>query len=153
METMNVKATKKFFLGTQHTGLQIPEGEILQSKDAWHTCATIHQYEGNHHQEFFYVLFLNRANKVTGYYLASIGGVTGTIADPRLIIKAAALSNCVSMVMCHNHPSGSIKPSRADIELTQKIKQCAEFFDIKVLDHIIITETSEYFSFADDGQL
>lgn len=100
--------------------------------------------------EQFKVLFLNRGNKVIGIYIVSTGGITGTVADPRLIFTAALKSNAVSLILCHNHPSGSLKPSKADEELTQKIMGAGKFLDIKVLDHVILSSES-YFSFADEG--
>ena len=100
--------------------------------------------------EQFKVLFLNRSNKVMAVYNISTGGITGTVADPRLILSAALKINAVSMILSHNHPSGSLKPSKADEELTYKIKCAAAYFDMKVLDHVILTEES-YFSFADEG--
>jgi DNA repair protein RadC len=100
--------------------------------------------------EQFKVLFLNRANKVIAVYNVSTGGITGTVADPRLILCAALKINAVSMILSHNHPSGSLKPSKADEDLTQKIKCAADYFDMKVLDHIILCEES-YFSFAAEG--
>lgn len=102
--------------------------------------------------EQFKVLLLNRANKVIAVYNVSSGGITGTVADPRLIFAAALKVNATSMVLCHNHPSGSLKPSKADEELTQKMKQAGKFLDIPVLDHIIICSESS-FSFADEGLL
>jgi DNA repair protein RadC len=103
-------------------------------------------------QEEFKVLLLNRANKVLGLYALSIGGLTGTMADPRLVMAAAVKSLSVAIILCHNHPSGNLKPSKADEELTQKIKAAACLLDIKVLDHIIITSEG-YYSFADEGLL
>lgn len=103
-------------------------------------------------QEEFKVLLLNRANKVIGVYEASAGGLTGTVADPRLILAAAIKSLAVSIILSHNHPSGNLKPSRADEELTQKIKVAASYHDIRVIDHIIITSEG-YYSFADEGLL
>jgi len=102
--------------------------------------------------EEFKVLFLNRNNKVLGVFDASCGGITGTVADPRIILAAAVKSNAVSMILAHNHPSGSSKPSRADEELTTKIKEAAKYFDMRVIDHVIIT-VEEYYSFADEGIL
>lgn len=102
--------------------------------------------------EVFAVLFLNRANKINHFQIISEGGITGTVADPRIILKKALEENAVSLILCHNHPSGSLKPSRADEELTHKIKEAARFFDIKVLDHLIVSEDG-YFSFADEGIL
>jgi DNA repair protein RadC len=149
---MTAKTVKKFSLTANYIDLTIPTLTISTSKNAFEVCEEIHQLEGNNFQEFFYVVFLNQANKVTGYYLASMGGVTGTVADPRIIIKAAALSDCVSVILCHNHPSGALKPSKQDEDLTAKIKEAARFFDIKVVDHIIYSEAG-YFSFADEGIL
>ncbi len=102
--------------------------------------------------EVFAVLFLNQANRVNHFEIISRGGITGTVADPRIILKKALEEDAVSIILCHNHPSGNLKPSRADEELTQKIKEAARFLDIKVIDHIIVSEMG-YFSFADEGLL
>ncbi len=107
---------------------------------------------GDHQHEVFGVLFLNRANKINHFEIVSEGGITGTVADPRIILKKALEEKAVSIVLCHNHPSGSLKPSRSDEELTFKIREAARFLDIKVLDHIIVSE-SGYYSFADEGLL
>jgi DNA repair protein RadC len=106
----------------------------------------------DHSREIFAVAFLNQANKINHIEVVSEGGITGTIADPRIILKKALEENAVSLVLCHNHPSGSLKPSRQDEEITRKIKEAAKYFDIKVLDHIIVSD-SGYFSFADEGIL
>lgn len=100
--------------------------------------------------EIFAVVFLNRANKIIHFEIVSSGGITGTVADPRIILKKALEEEAVSLILCHNHPSGSLKPSRADEELTIKIKEASRFFDIKVLDHVIVSSEG-YFSFADEG--
>lgn len=102
--------------------------------------------------EVFAVIFLNRANKINHFEIISRGGITGTVADPRLILKKALEENATSIVLCHNHPSGNLKPSLADEELTQKIKVAAAHMDIKVVDHIIVSEDG-YYSFADEGIL
>jgi DNA repair protein RadC len=102
--------------------------------------------------EVFAVVFLNRANKVNHFEIISKGGITGTVADPRIIMKKALEEEAVSIILCHNHPSGNLKPSRADEEITLKIKEAGNYFDIKVLDHIIISDEG-YYSFADDGLL
>jgi DNA repair protein RadC len=106
----------------------------------------------DHRHEVFAVLFLNRANKVNHFQIISEGGITGTVADPRIILRMAIVENAVSIILCHNHPSGSLKPSRADEQLTAKIKEAAGLLDITVLDHIIVSE-SGYYSFADEGLL
>lgn len=102
--------------------------------------------------EVFAVLFLNRANKIISFQIISTGGLTGTVADPRVILKKAIEEEATSIVLSHNHPSGSLKPSRADEELTQKIRLAATYLDIKVVDHIIVSDEG-YFSFADEGLL
>lgn len=102
--------------------------------------------------EVFTVIYLNKASKVLHYETISQGGITATIADPRIILKRSLEYNATSLVLCHNHPSGSIKPSRQDEELTHKIKVAAQYFDIKVLDHIIVSDEG-YYSFADEGIL
>lgn len=122
---------------------------ITSSKDVAVYLQTLVK-DFNH--EVFAVLFLNRANKVNHFEIISKGGITGTVADPRIILKKALEEEAVSIILCHNHPSGSLKPSRADEELTQKIKEASRYFDIKVLDHIIVSDEG-YFSFADEGLL
>ena len=102
--------------------------------------------------EQFWTLYLNNSNKVLSKLKISEGGMTGTVVDIRLILKHALELNATSIVLSHNHPSGILIPSEADIKVTGKIKKAAEFMDIKVLDHIIITDQS-YFSFADQGRI
>ena len=103
-------------------------------------------------QEKFIVMFLNRANRVLGVYPVSVGGITSTVVDLRLILSVALTTAATSIVLCHNHPSGSLKPSQADIDLTNKIKEAAKYLYIAVSDHIIISfEPGKYFSFAEDG--
>ncbi len=106
----------------------------------------------DYRHEVFGVLFLNRANKVNHFEIVSVGGITATIADPRVILKKALESDAVNLILCHNHPSGSLRPSRADEALTSKIKEAAGYFDIRVVDHIIVSEEG-YYSFADEGIL
>jgi DNA repair protein RadC len=102
--------------------------------------------------EVFAVVFLNKANKINHFEIISRGGITGTVADPRIILKKALEEDATSIVLCHNHPSGNLKPSRADEDLTYKIKEAAKFFDITVMDHIIVSEEG-YYSFSDEGVL
>jgi len=101
---------------------------------------------------FFFVIYLNASNTTIGWYKVSQGGLQGTVADPRLIVKKALDVLATSFIMCHNHPSGNLTPSEADKVITKKIKEGAGFLDIKLFDHIILTEES-YYSFADEGQL
>lgn len=106
----------------------------------------------DYNYEVFAVVFLNKANKINHFEIISRGGITGTVADPRVILKRALEENATSIVLCHNHPSGNLKPSRADEELTRKIKEAAKFLDIVVMDHIIVSEEG-YYSFSDEGIL
>ena len=102
--------------------------------------------------EVFAVVFLNRANKIISFQIVSSGGLTGTIADPRVILKKAIEEEATAIVLSHNHPSGNLRPSRADEDLTYRIKQAAAYLEIKVIDHIIVSEEG-YFSFADEGMM
>jgi len=124
--------------------------QISTTRDAYHVFLQVWDKNKIDLLEQFKVLFLNTAGKALGIYELSTGGIAGTIADPRLIFSAALKANAVSIVLCHNHPSGNLRPSRQDEELTEKIRNAGKFLDIKVLDHIIITSES-YFSFADEG--
>ena len=124
--------------------------QIKTSKDAADLLKHLWSEDKIDFVEQFKVLFLNRANKVLGIFEASSGGVTGTVADPKLIFVAALKANACSIIISHNHPSGNLKPSQPDQELTQKIKQAGQFLDIKLLDHIIVTSEG-YYSFADEG--
>ncbi len=100
--------------------------------------------------EVFAVIFLNRCNKIKHFEIVSRGGITGTVADPRLILKKALEEQATGLILSHNHPSGNLQPSKADRDITEKIKQAAGYMDIQVLDHIIVSDEG-YYSFADEG--
>jgi len=102
--------------------------------------------------EEFYVLLLNKANKVLGISKISEGGISGTVVDPKRIFQVALKANASSLVMAHNHPSQSIQPSEADQRITKKIRDAGILLDIAVLDHLIMTK-DRYYSFADEGVL
>lgn len=102
--------------------------------------------------EHFRILLLNRANKVIGQTIISMGGIAGTVADPKIIFAVALKSLASAIILAHNHPSGNLSPSQADIDLTRKLKEAGKFLELPVLDHIIITNEG-YFSFADKGVL
>jgi DNA repair protein RadC len=132
----------------QATG-SLSKTSITSSNDiAEYLKATLKDYA----YEIFAVVFLNRSNKINHFEIISKGGITGTVADPRIILKKALEQDATAIVLCHNHPSGSLKPSKADEELTAKIKEAAKYFDIRVMDHIIVSEEG-YYSFADEGIL
>lgn len=103
------------------------------------------------HEEFW-IIYLNNSNKVIERMQLSKGGITGTLVDVRLALKNALVLGATGVILAHNHPSGSLKPSRSDKNLTRKLQLAGDSLDIKVFDHLIITETS-YFSFADEGLL
>lgn len=103
------------------------------------------------HEEFWAV-FLSASNKVIATQCISKGGLTGTLADVRMIFKEAIMLNSPGVVLAHNHPSGAAKPSHTDKSLTKRLKEAGDLMDIKLLDHLIITE-HQYFSFADEGML
>ncbi|WP_160713401.1 RadC family protein [Chitinophaga solisilvae] len=102
--------------------------------------------------ETFYVMFLNHANKVLHYRCLSNGGMSGTVVDAKIIFREALESGASKLLLCHNHPSGSLRPSSADIRITQKLKEAGHLFDMEILDHIIVAETG-YYSLAEEGLL
>ncbi|MBT8394611.1 MAG: DNA repair protein RadC [Bacteroidia bacterium] len=105
---------------------------------------------GELQHEEFWIIYLNNSNKVLQKHHLSKGGITGTLVDVRLVLKNALENGATSIILVHNHPSGTLKPSSAQKQLTQKIKTASESLDIKVLDHLIVTEKA-YFSFADEN--
>ena len=102
--------------------------------------------------EHFYVLYLNRANKVIGSMLLSTGGCVGTVVDVKVLVQGALLSNAQGIIMAHNHPSGNLNPSNNDLDITSRIKTACNYFEITLLDHLIIAENN-YYSFKDEGRL
>lgn len=107
---------------------------------------------GDSSYESFYILLLNNSNKIIRDILISEGGLAGTVVDVKKIFKAAIENNTSSMILCHNHPSGNIKPSHADEAITKKLRKAGEQLDVPVVDHIIIGD-DKYFSFADENLL
>ncbi len=104
------------------------------------------------HIEEFVVICLNRANRMLGWAKVSSGGLSGTVADPKVIFQIALKSNASSIILAHNHPSGNVQPSEMDIRLTRKNKEAGLVLDLQVLDHIILSSEG-YYSFADEGTL
>lgn len=123
--------------------------QITTSKDA---VDIFQPLLGDKAHEEFWILFLNRANHVIGKNQVSSGGMTGTVVDPKMIFKAALDAKAVSIILCHNHPSGNVKPSQQDIDLTKKILAAGKLLEISVLDHVIVSQGA-YFSFADEGMM
>jgi len=124
--------------------------KISCSKDAANILRQI--FPDFEHREYFYVMLLNRGNRVLGFYQISVGGISGTVVDVKLILQAAIKSNSSGILLGHNHPSGTLEASDADSKITQKIKSACSYMDISVLDHIIITADT-YLSMADEGLL
>ncbi|MFX0555344.1 RadC family protein [Maribacter sp. CXY002] len=120
--------------------------KIDSSKDAFEILQPV---MGELEHEEFWILYLNNSNKVLHQSQLSKGGITGTLVDVRIVMKQSLELGAVALILAHNHPSGTLKPSQADKNITQKIKTASESLDIKVLDHIIITQ-KDYFSFADN---
>ena len=126
--------------------------QVTCSEDAYKYMLSTYKKGTICYKEYFKVLFLNQANQVLGYTLISEGGITETCADVRLIMQAALLTNSVALILVHNHPSGNLKPSRQDIEITKQVKDAARLMRITVTDHLILTDAG-YYSFADEGEL
>lgn len=126
--------------------------KVTSSEDAYKYLLPTYKEGTICYKEYFKVLFLNQASQILGYTLISEGGITDTTIDVRVILQAALLTNSVALVLAHNHPSGNLKPSRQDIEITKQVKDAAQLMRITVIDHLILTDTG-YYSFSDEGQL
>ena len=126
--------------------------QVTCSEDAYKYLLPTYKEGTICYKEYFKVLFLNQSNQVLGYTLISEGGITDTTVDVRVILQAALLTNSVAIILAHNHPSGNLKPSRQDMEITKQVKDAAQLMRISVTDHLILTDEG-YYSFADEGQL
>jgi len=125
---------------------------IIRSSEAYLIFMQFFPNETMHLQERFMVMYLNCANRVIGIYPISAGGITGTVADTRLILGVALKVAATSLMLAHNHPSGNLNPSQNDLALTSKIKEAGKYMDIRVIDHFILSsEEGKYLSFADEG--
>jgi DNA repair protein RadC len=136
-------------LGQRREATDKKKEKVLGSSDIAHFLKAKLQYKN---KEVFAVVYLNRANVIKHYEIISEGGITGTVADPRIILKKALEQEATSIILSHNHPSGNLKPSRADEDITRKIAAAAKLLDITVMDHIIVSDEG-YYSFADEGML
>ena len=137
-------------LGKRRHFEQLEEKPVIKSSKS--VFNIIQPIIGELEHEEFWVLYLNNSNKVIRKIQLSRGGITSTMVDVRLLFKKAVALASVGIIVCHNHPSGKLKPSEADKDLTKKIKDAGKTLDIKLLDHLIITQ-KDYFSFADNGIL
>ncbi|GAL63473.1 MULTISPECIES: RadC family protein [Algibacter] len=137
-------------LGRRRRGEEaLQKKKITSSKSVFELMQPI---IGELEHEEFWIIYLNNSNKVIHKNQLSKGGITGTLVDVRLVLKNALEVGALGLILAHNHPSGTLKPSEADKNITQKLKTAAQSLDIKVLDHLIITEKA-YFSFADENVL
>ena len=137
-------------LGQRRKDMVKPEKLKIQSSANIHNLMSEHFADLAH--EEFWVIFLNRGNFIIDKKCMSKGGISGTVVDIRIILKQAIESLASSIILCHNHPSGNLKPSNEDILLTKKCKEAALLMDIKLLDHLIFHE-NKYYSFCDEGML
>lgn len=148
-------ATKTFLVGEielRYKQKEISKNPVVvSSKETYTLLLEFFNDEIISIQEQFIILYLNQANHLIGFYCMSYGGMTGTVADIRIILAVALKTACTQIIVAHNHPSGNLQPSHADKELTNKLKQAAALMDIRLLDHLIVTPTGNYFSFADEG--
>jgi DNA repair protein RadC len=124
--------------------------KITSSRSAYELFLKVFNADTFHWSEEVIILCLNNSNKVVGFFKVSSGGMTGTVIDVRMIFTTALKSLATSLIIAHNHPSGILTPSEADKNITKKLKQAGEVMDIKILDHLIITDEN-YFSFVDEG--
>lgn len=125
---------------------------ITCSKDAFEQLIPFYDPDKIELQEEFKVLLLNPANRILGMYPMSVGGIMGTVADVRMIFIAALRAKATAIIVAHNHPSGKLRPTQADIAMTKKIALVGELMDIEVVDHLIVSKDG-YYSFADKGIL
>ncbi len=148
-EARAILLTAALELGIRRSAVISRKDHITRSSDIADYLRANLEYS---QKEIFAVVFLNRGNRIMHIENISEGGLTGTVADPRIILKKALENNATALILCHNHPSGNLRPSSADELLTQKIKNAAAFLDIRIMDHIIVSNEG-YFSFADEGML
>lgn len=136
-------------LGSRRMETNYPKTAITQSAEVVSYLKNNLQYES---KEYFMILLLNQAHKIIHTETLSEGGITGTIADPRVIFRTALMHGATSFIICHNHPSGQLRPSNMDDQLTQKIKDGAKVFDLHLVDHIIVS-TEGYYSYAEQSNI
>jgi DNA repair protein RadC len=125
--------------------------KITGSLDAYNVLLPFFPTETIALQERFVTMYLNRSNRVLGIYPLSIGGITGTVADIRLILSVALKTAATAIILAHNHPSGNLSPSGNDCDLTLKIKEACKYLDLKLVDHLIISPENTYLSMSEEG--
>jgi DNA repair protein RadC len=131
----------------------------VRAKDRPQVCSSLDAYQillSNWSEQIgfieeFYILLLDRSNRVMGHYLVSQGSMTGTVVDAKVVFAAALKARANAIILAHNHPSGNLRPSKADIALTQKLEKAGKLLDTPVLDHLILSPEGGYYSFSDEG--
>ena len=126
--------------------------KISSSWQCYDLLMNVYDHNTIEHREYFWVMYLNQANKCIGAHMLSMGGLSSTVVDVRPLFQGALLANASNIIVSHNHPSGNLAPSSQDRNLTKKIKEAGELLDIKLLDHLIVSAHG-YYSFADEGQI
>ncbi len=157
METI---VTKSEIIFTDVPRVRLTYNGLVQTKNrvkitqVWETERVFRRlFNGDlEHIESMWMLAINRANEILGAFEVSRGGVAGTVCDPKVVFQFALLTNASGIILAHNHPSGNLTPSQADIDLTKKVKKGAALLEMKLLDHLIIT-AEHYYSFASEGQI
>lgn len=136
-------------LGSRRMETQYPLTAITQSSEVVNYLKNSLQFES---KEYFMILLLNQAHKIIHVETLSEGGITGTIADPRVIFRTALMHGATSFIICHNHPSGQLRPSNMDDQLTEKVRKGAKVFDLQLVDHLIVS-TEGYYSYAEQSTI
>jgi DNA repair protein RadC len=126
--------------------------KITNVQDAYTMFKQMYDKDTLEYIESFIVIYLNRANNTIGWHKVSVGGTTGCLVDVKVIMATALKCNAHGLILSHNHPSGNLKPSNEDIKITKKLQQASSYFDIAILDHLIITSEG-YYSFQEDDKL
>ena len=154
METQDVKSFKIAEIELTYKNKVNPSErpKISSSQDCYDVLNNVWDNDKIEYIEQFYVVLLNKANRVLGVSKISEGGIGGCICDPKRVFQCALKANASAIILAHNHPSGQTNPSEPDLQITKKIKNAANYLDISLLDHLIVTPYI-YYSFADDGIL
>jgi DNA repair protein RadC len=129
-----------------------PKEKITTAQNAYKILLSTWNLDTIELQEEFKIMLLNRSNNLLGIYSLSKGGITGTVVDQRLVFAVALKCNATAIIMAHNHPSGKLEPSQADITITKSINKCGDILNINLIDHLIVTRNG-YYSFSDEGKL
>jgi DNA repair protein RadC len=144
---------KEMKLSYIDTGITLPiKGQVKSSADLYRILKSVFIMDEVGYREHFYALYFSSSNTFLGYKHVSSGGISGTVADIRIIMQGAILANATLIAICHNHPSGNLTPSVSDIEITQGLSHACKLMDMRLIDHLIISDSS-FYSFSDDGRI